>query len=62
MDGRGPRVFSQDHIRLEKIKIASLVPNIYRVSLYVILEVHQRKKKRELTPDVNKQFRNFVCF
>ena len=37
--GQGPRVF----IRVEKIKIASLVPNIYGVSLDVILEVHQKK-------------------
>ena len=47
--GQGPRVF----IRVEKIKIASLVPNIYGVSLDVILEVHQKKTK----PDVNKRFR-----
>ena len=37
----GQEFFAQDHIRVEKIKIASLVPNIYEVSLYVILEVHQ---------------------
>ena len=57
-DGHGPKVFSRDHNQVEKIKIASLVPNIYEVSLYVILEVHQNKQtKKELTPDVNKQFR-----
>ena len=39
--GYGPRIFLQDHIRVEKIKIVSLVPNIYGVSL----------------ADVNKQFR-----
>lgn len=65
-DRHGPKVFSRDHIRVEKIKIAFLVPNIYEVSLYVILEVHHlkcNKKKKELTPvmSTNSLDREKIC-